>query len=90
MRARQLPFSSACMPSHYDLATPVVSSIAVDGHNDLAALQLMATMIEDADDVSQTLLDTILEHVVAPKKTEHPEAYKLASRLTADSACPGV
>lgn len=50
----------------------------------------MATMIEDADDVSQTLLDTILEHVVAPKKTEHPEAYKLASPLTVNSVCLDV
>lgn len=37
----------------------------------------MASMIEEADDVSQQLLDTILEHVVAPKKTEEPEAYRL-------------
>ena len=50
----------------------------------------MATMIEDADDVSQTLLDTILEHVVAPKKTEHPEAYKLASPITVNSVCLAV
>lgn len=36
----------------------------------------MATMIEDADDVSQQLLDIILEHVVLPKQEEQPEAYR--------------
>ena len=36
----------------------------------------MASMIEEADDVSQQLLDIILEHVVMPKQQEEPEAYR--------------
>ena len=43
-------------------------------------MQVMATMIEEADDVSQQLLDTILEHVVAPKKIKEPEAYRSTSQ----------
>lgn len=38
-------------------------------------LQIMASMIEEADDVSQPLLDNILECVMSPKKEEQPEAY---------------
>ena len=36
----------------------------------------MASMIEEADDVSQQLLDTILECVTSPKKEEQPEAHR--------------
>lgn len=39
-------------------------------------LQIMASMIEEADDVSQQLLDTILECVTSPKKEEQPEAHR--------------
>ena len=38
-------------------------------------LQIMASMIEEADDVSQPLLDNILECVMSPKKEEQPESY---------------
>lgn len=36
----------------------------------------MASMIEEADDVSQPLLDNILECVTSPKKEEQPQAYR--------------
>ena len=36
----------------------------------------MASMIEEADDVSQQLLDTILECVTPPKMEEQPEAHR--------------
>lgn len=45
----------------------------------LIVFQIMASMIEEADDVSQPLLDNILECVMAPKKDEQPEAYRQAS-----------
>ena len=48
-----------------------------------AGVQLLASMIEEADDVSQQLVDTILEHVVAPKKKDEPEAYRSAPSCTA-------
>ncbi len=36
----------------------------------------MASMIEEADDVSQPLLDVILECVTSPKMKEQPQAYR--------------
>ncbi len=36
----------------------------------------MASMIEEADDVSQPLLDVILECVTSPKMEEQPQAYR--------------
>ncbi len=36
----------------------------------------MASMIEEADDVSQPLLDVILECVTSPNMDEQPQAYR--------------
>ena len=36
----------------------------------------MASMIEEADDVSQPLLDVILECVTFPNMDEQPQAYR--------------
>ncbi len=44
--------------------------------SDECLLQIMASMIEEADDVSQQLLDTILECVMSPKMQEQPQAYR--------------
>ncbi|DBA74057.1 TPA: hypothetical protein ACH3X1_010871 [Trebouxia sp. C0004] len=46
-----------------------------------AMLEIMASMIEEADDVSQPLLDVILECVTSPKMEEQPQAYRLAQQL---------
>lgn len=42
----------------------------------ICTLQIMASMIEEADDVSQPLLDVILECVTSPKMEEQREAYR--------------
>ncbi|DBA83186.1 TPA: hypothetical protein ACH3X2_006702 [Trebouxia sp. C0005] len=46
-----------------------------------AMLEIMASMIEEADDVSQPLLDVILECVTSPQMEEQPQAYRLAQQL---------
>ena len=38
--------------------------------------QLMAPLIEEGDDISQRLLDTVLENVLSPRKDENPAAFK--------------
>ena len=45
----------------------------------------MASMIEEADDVSQPLLDVILECVTSPKMEEQPQAYR--SQPTCSARC---
>ncbi len=45
----------------------------------------MASMIEEADDVSQPLLDVILECVTSPKIEEQPQAYR--SHPTCSACC---
>ena len=45
----------------------------------------MASMIEEADDVSQPLLDVILECVTSPNMEEQPQAYR--SQPTCSACC---
>lgn len=44
-------------------------------------MQLLSTMLEEGDDVSQSLLDTILGAVVPPKREENAEAAAFAREL---------
>ena len=44
-------------------------------------MQLLSTMLEEGDDVSQSLLDTILGVIVPPKREENAEAAAFAREL---------
>ena len=44
-------------------------------------MQLLSTMLEEGDDVSQSLLDTILGAMVPPKREENAEAAAFAREL---------
>lgn len=44
----------------------------------LVALQLLGSLLEEGDDISQRLLDTILKCLVAPQKDDNPAAYRCA------------
>ena len=45
------------------------------------AAQLLSSMLEEGDDVSQKLLDTILSATVPPKRAENAEAAVFAREL---------
>ena len=47
----------------------------------LHAVQLLSSMLEEGDDVSQKLLDTILSAIVPPRRAENPEAAGFAREL---------
>ena len=59
-----------------DLQEPVRQLVAQLTWFVLAVLQIMASMIEEADDVSQQLLDTILERLTPPKMDDQPQSYR--------------
>ena len=44
--------------------------------NGRVALQLLGSMLEEGDDVSQRLLDTILKCLVTPQKDDNPAARR--------------
>lgn len=44
-------------------------------------MQLLSTMLEEGDDVSQRLLDTILGALVPPKREENPGAAAFTREL---------
>ena len=41
-------------------------------------LMILQTCVEDGDNVSQQLVDAVLENLLEPKKSERPASYKLA------------
>jgi hypothetical protein len=56
-------------------------SVILQLQREVVAVQLLSAMLEEGDDVSQSLLDTILGAIVPPKREENPEAAAFAREL---------
>ncbi|KAK9811630.1 hypothetical protein WJX72_007291 [[Myrmecia] bisecta] len=44
-------------------------------------LELISCMLDEGDDVSQTLLDILLDHLIPPKREDNPAAYRLVQQV---------
>lgn len=42
---------------------------------------ILSTVLEDLDLIPQAVLDTVLENLIEPRRTERPAAYHMARRL---------